>query len=395
MDNLNNPVVRAFSDANGERNKSQRHHWWPVAYSSELGSDKPLAIKLFGEPLALFRGKDRVGCVADVCPHKSAALSAGFVENGELACRYHGWRFDPGGACSYPEELRDRRKTARYAYPALDDGLLIWVFPSTDEPVEFVNPVLEHARRVGAKIRAFKPRKFEFDQPWELWAASFVDGTHHEYAHPKTFMESQRDTLTFMFDPALSPAAMVVRGRHDRTMGVLAYLTFSPEEEGRHKQFLTLFPTSDILPGPLSCGIFRTFRIAELLYQVVYEDYYLIVKQAERIRQGASKWGIRGRYGAPTSDQFIDWHRERELDPVWFHAYGADGMPVLGAGDASPRPGKPALPILQDSGPELGPTLARTPRATFEDASPSTWSRLALYDRVVKGIAEGALRMSR
>ena len=37
--------------------------------------------------------------LADVCPHRSAPLSMGFVENNELVCQYHGWRFGESGSC--------------------------------------------------------------------------------------------------------------------------------------------------------------------------------------------------------------------------------------------------------------------------------------------------------
>jgi phenylpropionate dioxygenase-like ring-hydroxylating dioxygenase large terminal subunit len=33
------------------------------------------------------------------CPHRSAALSQGWITDGCLVCPYHGWRFDGSGAC--------------------------------------------------------------------------------------------------------------------------------------------------------------------------------------------------------------------------------------------------------------------------------------------------------
>ena len=30
------------------------NHWWPLAFESELDSDKPVTAQLFGEPLVLF-----------------------------------------------------------------------------------------------------------------------------------------------------------------------------------------------------------------------------------------------------------------------------------------------------------------------------------------------------
>lgn len=84
-------------------------HWWPVATVAELDAGKPLARQLHGQPLVLFRAADgQPAVLPDRCPHRHAPLSAGRVHNGELACPYHGWRFDGGGRCA--------------RVPGLDDG---------------------------------------------------------------------------------------------------------------------------------------------------------------------------------------------------------------------------------------------------------------------------------
>ncbi len=73
--------------------------WVPIALSSELKS-KPLARKLAGVPIALFRGKDGVSALKFRCPHRNFPLSEGKVQDGLLRCRYHGWRFDGAGRCA-------------------------------------------------------------------------------------------------------------------------------------------------------------------------------------------------------------------------------------------------------------------------------------------------------
>jgi len=75
--------------------------WYALAYSEQLQPDELFATRLWGEPLVLYR--DRQGeavCVRDACPHRSAPLSMGDVQDGQLRCFYHGWAFGAEGACT-------------------------------------------------------------------------------------------------------------------------------------------------------------------------------------------------------------------------------------------------------------------------------------------------------
>lgn len=38
--------------------------------------------------------------MVDVCPHRSAPLSMGTVENGKVVCFYHGWSFGKDSSCT-------------------------------------------------------------------------------------------------------------------------------------------------------------------------------------------------------------------------------------------------------------------------------------------------------
>jgi phenylpropionate dioxygenase-like ring-hydroxylating dioxygenase large terminal subunit len=81
---------------------NRRHRqWWPLALRDELGVRHPLARTLLGVPLVLFRdARGQPAVLLDRCPHRQAPLSAGRLHDGELACPYHGWRFDGSGRCT-------------------------------------------------------------------------------------------------------------------------------------------------------------------------------------------------------------------------------------------------------------------------------------------------------
>ena len=215
-----------------------RKNWWPVAYTTEVKKDEPYSVSLFGEPLVLFWNEaNQIECLHDLCPHKSVPLSLGYVERGSLVCRYHGWSFGAGGRCHKPTALAGRASAAVPSYKTVNDGLIIWVYPDESDPVAFINPLSAYSSEAGLALTHFTTRTFVFDHPWEFWAASFVDGNHHQHAHANTFLPVQRDSLNFVFNAAVSPAAMAVYGKHDKWVGVFAYLLFCPTHEGAHKQF--------------------------------------------------------------------------------------------------------------------------------------------------------------
>lgn len=75
-----------------------RSHWRPVLASRDLRR-KPKRVLLEDRALVLFRGRNGVSCLSDMCPHRYAPLSNGRVVDDTIECPYHGWRFDCSGTC--------------------------------------------------------------------------------------------------------------------------------------------------------------------------------------------------------------------------------------------------------------------------------------------------------
>src|SRR6478609_1794359 len=64
---------------------------WYVACASDEIAEKPLGRKICGEKIVFYRGAGgKVAALEDFCPHRGAALSLGFVRDGDLVCGYHG-----------------------------------------------------------------------------------------------------------------------------------------------------------------------------------------------------------------------------------------------------------------------------------------------------------------
>ena len=69
-----------------------RRFWYAACFSADV-TDAPVARTVLGEKLVLWRGaRDRsISAALDLCAHRDAPLSRGWVANCHLVCAYHGW----------------------------------------------------------------------------------------------------------------------------------------------------------------------------------------------------------------------------------------------------------------------------------------------------------------
>jgi phenylpropionate dioxygenase-like ring-hydroxylating dioxygenase large terminal subunit len=74
-----------------------RRFWQPVAHSQEL-KDLPVAVRVMGEDLVLFRDRSgRVGLLERHCSHRGTSLEFGLISERGIRCCYHGWLYDVDG----------------------------------------------------------------------------------------------------------------------------------------------------------------------------------------------------------------------------------------------------------------------------------------------------------
>jgi phenylpropionate dioxygenase-like ring-hydroxylating dioxygenase large terminal subunit len=83
--------------------------WHPVARVAELAAGGPVAARLLGEDIVLWRSGDDYFAWRDLCVHRGTRLSLGKVVDGDsLECPYHGWTYGRDGRCilmpAHPEQ---------------------------------------------------------------------------------------------------------------------------------------------------------------------------------------------------------------------------------------------------------------------------------------------------
>lgn len=106
-----------------------RSYWHPVALSRSV-TDKPVALQLLNERIALFRVSGKVVCLQDLCIHRGTPLSLGWVDGDRIVCAYHGWNYDCAGVCVKIPAVPGRPIPARArvpAYSCIERYGLVWV----------------------------------------------------------------------------------------------------------------------------------------------------------------------------------------------------------------------------------------------------------------------------
>ncbi len=167
-----------------------KNFWYAVEFSEAVKANQPVRLTVLGQELVLYRDtKGNPVCMSDLCIHRGGALSDGDVSGDCLICPYHGWKFEPGGACvDIPANLDGvpiPKKARVDAYPALDRYGWIWVFlgdlPEEERPPI---PVLPHMDDDNYYILT---GEFKWDAHYARVMENAIDFAHAPFVHGAAF----------------------------------------------------------------------------------------------------------------------------------------------------------------------------------------------------------------
>jgi phenylpropionate dioxygenase-like ring-hydroxylating dioxygenase large terminal subunit len=177
-----------------------RNYWYPAVPARRV-RDKPVKVRMLGETLCFFRGRQgQVVALQDVCPHRGASLAEGHCHwPGTVACPYHGWVFDETGRnvavlSEGPDStVCGKRGTEAKVYPTreLKGVVFAWIGDTPpapieeDVPEEFFDPdaLVLHGLNI-------------WPVNWEVALENSMD-SHPNYLH--------RDALVMLIRPTYLP----------------------------------------------------------------------------------------------------------------------------------------------------------------------------------------------
>jgi nitrite reductase/ring-hydroxylating ferredoxin subunit len=160
-----------------------RRFWHGIALSKELG-ELPLAIRIMGEDLVLFRDKrGEVGLLHRQCAHRGASLEFGHIEECGIRCCYHGWLYGADGtlleAPSEPGDSPLYKNVRQGAYPALEyKGIIFAYLGPADTLPEF--PIYDTFETPDTVM---EPYTCSFPCNWLQVTENGIDPVHSMYLH--------------------------------------------------------------------------------------------------------------------------------------------------------------------------------------------------------------------
>lgn len=162
--------------------RAMKQYWHPVAYSGDVPEGEMTQGQLLGERILVLRYEGEVRAFMDVCRHKGAAPSLGWIENGCINCPYHGWAYDMEGTLvnipSRPE-MNGVLNVPLEKYHCKESAGLIWV-SLADEPWG-EPPGLPEWEGSGMEWRSHPVYDWKTSSPRRL--ENFVDFSHFPFVH--------------------------------------------------------------------------------------------------------------------------------------------------------------------------------------------------------------------
>ncbi len=165
--------------------------WHSVAYSKEVGSEKPFGTFLLDQAVVVWRSSDGgVHAMRDLCIHRGTALSLGWVKEDCLVCPYHAWEYDKRGKCVFIPQAPDMAipdKARTPTYHCQEKFGLIWV--ALEEPV-YPLPDIPELENGDWKVVQTGP--FDWNSDASRQTENFTDFGHFPWVHPGLLGDPQR-----------------------------------------------------------------------------------------------------------------------------------------------------------------------------------------------------------
>jgi phenylpropionate dioxygenase-like ring-hydroxylating dioxygenase large terminal subunit len=167
------------------KQQTLRRFWYATIPMHQL-TDGPKPFRLMGEDIVLFLAENGApAALRDRCCHRTAKLSKGWCDAGQLVCGYHGWTYSANGdvvRIPQHDSSRELPKHSAPAYHCVERYGYAWV--ALDDPLMPLFDIPEDGAPGYRRILQFYDRWNT--APLRLMENSF-DNAHFSFVHKSTF----------------------------------------------------------------------------------------------------------------------------------------------------------------------------------------------------------------
>lgn len=270
-------------------------NFWYAAAISENVKQEPLGVELLGEKVVLFRGKDgTVHCIGDVCPHRGAPLSLGWVnEHDCVVCPYHGWAFDSAGVLrdvpAAEHEGEWPKKQLVEAFPVVEKGGFVWLFYGSKELPEDERPPIPFVPELEDPTWKAVYGEIEFEcGHWSVFENA-IDMAHIHYLHNDTFGNQDKPEIRSMTCAADAYGVLASFKLHNKPVNALWNWSQVPAVEVTAK---ALLPSTSVITFTLGAGLsFTTFVNTVPINGGRTVNRFCLVRNISWDKLGVFNWG--------------------------------------------------------------------------------------------------------
>jgi phenylpropionate dioxygenase-like ring-hydroxylating dioxygenase large terminal subunit len=182
--------------------------WHPVARLEDVPATKPLAVRLLGEDVVLWRAAGSVLAWQDLCVHRGTRLSLGRVDGEAIECPYHGWTYGTDGRCiaipAHPGQVPPAKASVKTYLTRVRYGL-VWV--SLGSPAADIWPFPEW-EATGYRTMICGP--YPVDASGPRIVENFLDVGHFPFVHENMLGTRDRPEVE-EYEAEIGPDGVVAR----------------------------------------------------------------------------------------------------------------------------------------------------------------------------------------
>lgn len=162
--------------------------WYAIAPNNHI-TERPFKARVNGFDYVVYRDRSQiVHAFGAFCPHRGCDLSLGSVENEEIVCAFHGWRFNGDGRCVHIPANRSQTTVPGNArltpYAVCEKAGFVWIYTELNDGISTA-PELVLFPELDQHDWTYTVLQTVWNAHFTRTVESVLDVSHLPFVHPE------------------------------------------------------------------------------------------------------------------------------------------------------------------------------------------------------------------